>query len=201
MTALTLPAGGMFSIVTTADPRGRSPVWKALLGLPQYGDDHIDYAADTDAQRNLWAVRLDEAVLRAEKPVLLVASGASCFATAWWARLSPAAYVSRVAGALLFDPLARAHEEAVAEKFASPRMELPFPSAIVGRKARRSDVETRIAALADGWGSGMLDLAGERPWPAQGNAWQQAGALLNRATARVVERRLRVAEALGVEIV
>ena len=193
MTALTLAAAGPFSILTTADPRRRAPGWKALLDLPRFGDTHVDYAADTDAQRNLWAVRMDEAVLRADKPVLLVASGASCFAAAWWARLSPADYVSRVAGALLFDPLPHGSEAGLADRFASPRIALPFPSAIVGGKPK--DI-ARIAALADGWGSGMLDMADR---PALGSAWQQAAALLNRATARVVERRMRVAEALGIE--
>src|SRR4051812_24931691 len=102
MTSLALHANA-FSIVTIG--RGsRTPVWKALLDWPRFGDTHVDYAADTPARRNLWAARLDEAVLHADKPVLLIASGESCLATAWWARLSPSGYVSKVAGALLFAP-------------------------------------------------------------------------------------------------
>ncbi|RYD65997.1 MAG: hypothetical protein EOP58_06380 [Sphingomonadales bacterium] len=107
MTSLALPSD-LFSVVTTAAPGSRAPAWKVLLDWPRYGDTHIDYAADTPGQRNIWAVRLDEAVLRADKPVLLIASGESCLAAAWWARLSPADYVAKVAGALLFAPRAGA---------------------------------------------------------------------------------------------
>ena len=186
MTSLALHANP-FSIVTTG-PRSRAPAWKALLDWPRFGDTHVDYAADTPAQRNLWAARLDEAVLRADKPVLLIASGESCVATAWWARLSPAGYVSRVAGALLFAPRGVREGDV---RFASPGTRLPFPSAIVERNATR-----RALALAEGWGSGLL----EQSWDAGGEAgpWQHAQAALMRLTARIVERDLRIARAFDV---
>jgi uncharacterized protein len=140
-------------------------------------------------QRNLWAARLDGAVLAAERPVLLVADGASCFAAAWWARLSPSSYVSRIAGALLLDPGA---DDAAG--FASPRVPLPFPSIVVSdRKAAE-----RLAALAESWGSGMAQapaLIGRR-----GGKWHAAQEALARITARVVERELRVADTLAVAL-
>ena len=201
MTAMTLPSGDLFSVITTADRRTRSPSWKAMLNWPRFGDSHIDYSADTPAQRNIWAARLDEAVLHAERPVLLVASGASCFATAWWARLSPANYVSRVAGALLFTPLARtgARDPELAEKFASPRIALPFPSAIVSEEAGSGKWSEQVEALAESWGSRFLESGWERE-AIEGSAWNQAQGLILRMTARVVERRMRVAEALGLAV-
>lgn len=191
MAALALPASDLFSIVTTGDSRTRSPIWKAKLNWPKFGDTHIDYAADTFAQRNIWAARLDEAVRQADKPVLLVASGESCFAAAWWARLSPLPYVSRVAGALLFAPDG-SHDS---EKFASPRGSLPFPTTIIDGKAR---LDRRTLALAEGWGSELI----ERGWEAraEANGWQQAQAVLMRLTGHMVERRLRVAEGLGISL-
>jgi predicted alpha/beta hydrolase family esterase len=194
MTAITLPANNLFSVITTGE-RKQAPSWKSLLNLPQFGDAHIDYAADTDAQRNLWATRLDEAVRQAERPVLLVASGASCFATVWWARLSPRGYVSRVAGALLFNPIDPAIMDA-AGRFASPRTALPFPSAVVERTTRRGELKAQVLALAEGWGSGLLDVSADQDRLETGGAWQHAHALLARATARVVERRMRAADAL-----
>jgi predicted alpha/beta hydrolase family esterase len=198
MALLTLPAGNLFSVVTTADRGTRSPPWKLLRDWPKFGDTHVDYASDTAAQRNLWAARLDEAVLRAGKPVLLIASGESCFATVWWARLSPASYVSRVAGALLFTPLQyHAPAEDVLDKFASPRAALPFPSAIIVGARSRGTRDGRILALAEGWGSRLaedgdaMDVAGT-------GAWQQAHRAVMRLTAHVVEGKMRVAEALGV---
>ncbi|WP_034161057.1 alpha/beta hydrolase [Sphingomonas sp. ERG5] len=195
MTAITLPASDLFSVITTGDRRHRSALWP-LPDLFRAGDAHVDYAADTDAQRNLWAVRLDEAVRRAERPVLLVASGASCFAAAWWARLSPSYYVSQVAGALLFDPLGHGGDAEVAERFASPHIALPFPSAIIGRDTRRDSREP-LHLLAEGWGGAILDMAADQDQLDAGGAWQQAHAFISRATARVVERRMRVADALG----
>lgn len=191
MASMALTNADLFSIVTTADRGARSPSWKSLLNWPKVGDDHIDYAADTPAQRNIWAARLDEAVRRADKPVLLIASGESCFATACWARLSPASYVSRVAGALLFTPHARKGGDP--ERFASPRIVLPFPTAIVqGQRAP----DARILALADSWGSRFLD----QPRAPAASAWDQAQDAILRLTARVVERDMRIAECFDVKI-
>ncbi|MCW3847892.1 alpha/beta hydrolase [Sphingomonas sp. LB-2] len=186
MASLALPAD-LFAIVTTSDRSQKSPLWKSLLDWPRSGDSHIDYAADTLARRNIWAARLDQAVLRSEKPVLLVASGESCLATAWWARLSPASYVSKVAGALLFAPTPGDEADS---RFASPRAALPFPSAVIDHASH-----DRIEALAQGWGSAF-----EKDWegPAEARAWHQAQAMLMRMTASLVERRMRAADALGI---
>jgi hypothetical protein len=127
--------------------------------------------------------------------VLLVADGANCLATAWWARLSPASYVSKVAGALLFAPHGDA---ATAERFASPRIALPFPSAIFdGRSVQRA---AEVRALAESWGSRVVEDGPARLDAPPSPAWQQAQAILMRLTAGVVERELRVAEALGVRL-
>lgn len=198
MTAIPFPASDLFSVITTMDNRRRAPGWKVLFNLPTWGDTNVDYAADTVAQRNLWAARMDDAILRAEKPVLLVASGASCFATAWWARLSPASYVSRVAGALLFNPLGNDDTADVAEKFASPETKLPFPTAIVGRITKQHELEARLAALADDWGSGTLSIMPRGRTTLGRQNWRRAHALLMNATERLVDRRMRVADALGI---
>ncbi len=198
MTAMTMPISDLFSVVTLSDPANRAPSWKALLGWPDRGDAHLDHHAGTDAQRNLWASRLDDAVTRSQRPVLLVAEGESCHATAWWARLSPASYVSKVAGALLFAPRGDA---ATAQKFLSPRVVLPFPSAVVdGHAPSHAD---EVQALAASWGSRFVEagpVSIAAPEPVQGPAWQQAHGLLMRLTANVVDRKLRVAETLGVRL-
>ncbi|MBO9499050.1 MAG: alpha/beta hydrolase [Novosphingobium sp.] len=187
MTAIALPSNDLFSVITTGGGDRRAS-WRSLLGLPDPGSAHV--AFDSGSQRGIWAARLDEAVLRADKPVLLVANGESCFAAAWWARLSPASYVSRVAGALLVDPLGRSVDPEAEERFISPRIALPFPSAVLSGSARRGEWIDRIEQLAEGWGSGVARTS-------DGSAWEQAQDLILRATARVVERRMRVAETLG----
>jgi predicted alpha/beta hydrolase family esterase len=196
MTAMTMPISDLFSVVTLSDPANRSPSWKALLGWPDRGDAHLDHHSGTDAQRNLWASRLDDAVTRSTRPVLLVAEGESCHATAWWARLSPASYVSRVAGAVLFAPRG---DSDTAQKFLSPRVVLPFPSAVVDSHAQRDADE--VQALAASWGSRLVET-GPAPLapPAQEPAWQQAHGLLMRLTATMIDRKLRVAETFGVRL-
>lgn len=198
MASLALPTGDLFSVITTGR-HGHEPAWKSLLNWPSFGDAHVDYAADTPAQRNIWATHLDEAVLRADKPVLLVASGESCFAAAWWARLSPASYVSKVAGALLFTPMPGGRTQAdTLEKFASPRVTLPFPTAIVDGAGI---TDQRMQSLAESWGSGFLDAAAEAPAPPGGTtAWQQAQNAVMRLTARVLEHDLRIARTLRVDL-
>lgn len=191
MTSLALPAGDLFSVITTGERDSRAASWKSLLNWPRFGDHHVDYEADTPAQRNRWAVRMDEAVMRAEKPVLLVASGETCHAAAWWARLSPTPYVSRVAGALLFAPLDRKRD--ADDRFASPRIVLPFPSAVVG--ADSGALDQRVLALAEGWGSRFVEQGRDT----EEGAWQQAQNLVLRLTARVVERDMRIANCFPVD--
>jgi hypothetical protein len=100
------------------------------------------------AGRNLWAARLDEAVRLAEQPVVLVAHGVSCFAVAWWARLSPTSYVSKVAGALFVGPLGKI--AAPEQRFAGPTTLVPFPSILADRAAEARD-------LARSWGSRFVE--------------------------------------------
>ncbi len=59
MASLALQTGDLFSVITTSGRQGREPAWKSLLNWPRFGDAHIDYAADTAAQRNIWVAQLD----------------------------------------------------------------------------------------------------------------------------------------------
>jgi hypothetical protein len=106
--------------------------------------------------RNLWAAKLDEAVRLAEEPVFLVAHGVSCFAVAWWARLSPASYVEKVAGALFIHPLGSAVQASPEQLFAGPSIRVPFPSVIADRVADASE-------LARSWGSRFIETSAVRP--------------------------------------
>lgn len=100
--------------------------------------------------RNLWAARLDEAVRLTERPVILVAHGIGCFAVTWWARLSPASYVEKVAGAVFVRPLGSAIAASPDQLFAGPRLRIAFPSIL-------ADTGAEAAALARDWGSRFLD--------------------------------------------
>lgn len=168
---------GRFSIITIAAPGGSSPIWTRRLRWPDQGDDHV--ALGDGERRGIWAARLDAAVMRADRAVVLVAEGVGCHAASWWARLSPAGYVSRVAGALLFDPpVQEPHDRAA---FASPAISLPFPSLVLAGNAADAP-----AAAISGWGSRLLDGRRQRVGDLQ--PWRSAQRLIGRVTATVVDR-------------
>ncbi|MDT8758632.1 alpha/beta hydrolase [Sphingomonas psychrotolerans] len=186
-TALTLPANLSLVEISAA----ASASLRELFGVPAQA--HVPYRANTPSERNLLGARLDSAVTRAEGAVLLVAEGAGCFATAWWARLSPASYVSRVAGAVFLDPIDEGENvEALLDTFASPRTHLPFPSIVLGRDDRQALPTSQVRTLAEGWGSGVV--AGSRSDPT--GPLRRTRGIIARFTAGVVAREVRTHRAL-----
>jgi hypothetical protein len=122
----------------------------------------------------------------------LVAQGASCFAAAWWARLSPSSYVSRVAGALFFNPFDD-DGAAIADtlrKFNSPRSALPFPSILLDG----GPATERLRAVAGDWGSRLADARDlGQMRTAKAGPWRHAQRMIERYTANVVKRDIRTA--------
>lgn len=183
-TALAMP--GPFSIVTLAERGPRASAWCELFDWPDIGHAHVELSTATSQARNASAARLDDAVLQADRPVLLLAEGAACFAAAWWARLSPTPYVSRVAGALLFRPTANG---GVDESFASPRIQLPFPSLLVDDRAALDHAH----ALAGDWGSGLTDARDVQRGRGRASPWRHAQRMIERYTLSIVARDVRTA--------
>ncbi|WP_213981136.1 alpha/beta hydrolase [Sphingomonas sp. dw_22] len=189
--ALALPGG--FSIVTIAE--GRPSAWGALFESGPQPDAHIPFKARTTAERNVLAAKLDAAVMQADRAVLLLAQGAGCFATAWWARLSPTSYVSRVAGALFFEPIEKdeGSVDGLLDTFASPRSALPFPSIVLGGETVRAGLRPQVRSLAESWGSRVV-IGGHAAIDSPLSRTRRA---IERFTANMVERDMRVADALG----
>ncbi|MEG3179708.1 alpha/beta hydrolase [Sphingomonas sp. LT1P40] len=183
MTLALAPSPDRFSILTISDANGATPAWNARFGWPSAGDSHLAFDFDRAGQRSIWAAQLDAAVLRADRAVLIVAEGLGCHAASWWARLSPSHYVSRVAGALLFDPDMADEADIRRGQFASPRTALPFPSMVVADRLPGSD-PAAFGPLADGWGSRLV--AGNRQRSRIQPAWRNAQRLVERLTAAVV---------------
>jgi uncharacterized protein len=191
MTLVTAPLE-RFSVITTGN--GPARALSALFDAPLRSDAHLDYSSETPRQRSLWAAKLDSAILHAERPVLLVANGASCFAATWWARLSPRDYINRVAGALLIDPIAGEGDAAL---FASPKIRLPFPSLLLSGDTPDTAITERVQALATGWGSAVGGIPQLPHARRSGSHWQGARELVLRMTAGIVERRAQAADALA----
>lgn len=183
-----------FSIITlpmAGRPGGeRATPWENLFAWPRQGDIQVPFDAASREARDIWATRLDHAVAHADKAVLLVAEGAACLASIWWARLSPSDYVSKVAGALFFQPSSvdALHRQS-GELFASPEALLPFPSLVV-------DGAVHGPALATICGGRLVSPPRATPQPT--GMWRQAQRLIERLSSGVVEQDLRVLRTLGI---
>ena len=119
--------------------------------------------------RGDWSARLQETLIDAPGPVVLVASGLGCILTAWWAAHSPAA--AKVRGALLVAPT-DVEQPALREQLPgwSPiaRQPLPFPSMVVaGPPLSGACSPQRAQALAQAWGAVFIagDETADAPIP------------------------------------
>lgn len=190
-----LRLNGPFAIITlpmavTGDQTDRAMPWEQLFAWPRKGHVQLPFDDGSREARDIWATRLDHAVAQADRAVLLVAEGAACLASVWWARLSPSHYVSKVAGALFFQPpAATALGRQGGQLFASPDAALPFPSLV-------ADGSSNASALARLCGGQLLQPPVAAAIPT--GMWRQAQRLIERLSAGVVEQDMRVLRTLGI---
>lgn len=121
------------------------PLVLVVPGLGNSGPDHwqtrweaqipdcerVDLGVWDDPHRNTWVNKINLAVHRAGRPVILVAHSLGCHAVAWWAEYERPAYGNPVVGALLVAPpdVEREGVDARLARFAPPpRSALPFPA-------------------------------------------------------------------------
>lgn len=194
MSAGAILSHDRFSFVTIAGPGDAIPAWTRLLRWPSIGDQHIDLPLRADSDRSVWAARLDDVVNHAEHAVVLIAEGVHCSAASWWARLSPAHYVERVAGALFFDPDDVRDVDPQRSPFLAPPIALPFPSIVVADSGVTNNDRGAISALTAQWGSRVVDAS--RPRKQDQTAWRAAQRLIERATFAVVAHDIRRARKL-----
>lgn len=156
-------------------------------------------------RRGDWMAQLEQAVLAAPTPALLVADGLGCLLVAAWA--GHTRHAGQVAGALLVAPrdTDRLADDAPPQLFnwrPIERRRLPFASWLVSTGAAASASEggadgtsTAFAAqLAADWGSQPADIAAPRPQAGPGaladapgdGGWPQGLALLSSKRGRAV---------------
>ena len=121
----------------------------------------VDLGTWDTPHRNTWINKLNLAIHRQNRPVVLVAHSLGCLLVAWWARFEQREWQSPVVGALLvappevdFFPL----DERVSAFAPTPTEPLPFPSRLV---ASRDDPWMGFhtsQALARRWGSTLVDV-------------------------------------------
>ncbi|MBA4087927.1 MAG: esterase [Novosphingobium sp.] len=155
---------------------GQDPLILTVPGLGNSGPGHwqtqweqdlpdcrrVDLGLWHDPHRNTWVNKINLAVHRSDRPVVLVAHSLGCLAVAWWAEFEKPAD-GKVLGALLVAPPdveVRPIDRRLTRFAPFPQGELPFPSILV---ASRNDPYMGIGQarqLARIWGSNFVD-AGE----------------------------------------
>lgn len=186
----------LFSIVTIAEAGARPPAWQSRLHWPDTGESHIALEMNRPRRQSVWATQLDDAVMQADRAVLFVAEGVGCFAASWWARLSPSHYVSKVAGALLLDPVAPPQDEDKRQLFASPAIKLPFPSLVLTGDGGGFASDPALGAQVDAWGGRLLAGGRQRSGDSDPRAWASAQRLMRRISRAVIVNDIRRARAL-----
>lgn len=186
----------LFSVITIAEAGARPPAWRSRLQWPDTGDAHIALEMHRPRRQSVWATQLDDAVMQADRAVLFVAEGVGCFAASWWARLSPSHYVSRVAGAVLLDPVAPPQEEAKPALFASPAIALPFPSLVLTGEGADLSRDPELGAQVNSWGARQLAGGRQRGGSGDARAWLSAQRLVRRISRAVIANDIRRARAL-----
>lgn len=148
-----------------------------------YGYQRVEQHDWMHPLRGDWSARLEETVIDAPAPVILVAHSLGCILTAWWAAHSRHAS-GKVQGALLVAP-----GDVERPELAGPlrgwtpisMRSLPFPSILVGSRNDPYCSFERVHALADAWGSRFVDLGARGHINAESGLgdWPEGHALLD----------------------
>jgi hypothetical protein len=168
-----------------------------VLVLPGYGDSGPEHwqtrwerrhgyirVAQDDWERpelSAWMRRLDDAVARAPRPVILVAHSLGC---ALIAHAGPGCLAGRVAGALLVAPPDVDEILYLLPEIASfapmPTSPLPFPSIVVASATDPYAEPARVRAFARGWGARLVEVGDAGHINAESNLadWERGHALL-----------------------
>lgn len=184
----------------------RDPVILTIPGLGNSGAGHwqtrwedtlpdcrrVDLGLWDDPHRNTWVNKINLAIERAERPVVLVAHSLGCHAVAWWAeyeRLSGGGSLSKVIGALLVAPpdVEDTPIDRRLTRFAPvPAGELPFRSVIVASRDDPYMPFGQARALARQWGASFADAGAAGHINARSDLgdWTFGRLLLNRLLPR-----------------
>ncbi|WP_260929037.1 RBBP9/YdeN family alpha/beta hydrolase [Novosphingobium sp. 9] len=109
-----------------------------------------------EPHRNTWVNKLNLAIQRADRPVVIVTEDIAALALAWWVEFEAVGPENAVTGAIIVNPpdldLPGA-DERLARFGAVPRRELPFRSFLVSDLEGSVGRQRSLARLARDWGA------------------------------------------------
>lgn len=140
-----------------------------------------------------WVAALEQAIVSAAGPVILIAHSLGCMAVVHWAAHAPRALLQQVQGALLVAPadVERPNCPPALRNFAPiPKAPLPFPCQVVGSDNDPAISAPRALELAREWGAeaGILTGAGHINVKSGHQCWEQGFAYLYRLQGRLEQR-------------
>lgn len=175
----------------TARPDRRAPLILLVPGMAEAGADHwqahwerqlpdcarVELGASEEPHRNTWVNRLNLAIHRAGRPVILVAHSLGCHAVAWWNEYERPSADGPVQGALLVAPPEVEHgaiDGRLARFAPVMRTPMPFPTIVAASRDDPRISFMRARRLARIWKSRFVDAgwlghldagSGVRDWP------------------------------------
>jgi uncharacterized protein len=133
-TSLYSPAREPLILIVPESAEAGPDHWQSRWERHRHNCRRIDLGMWDEPHRNTWINKLNLAIYRAERPVVLVAHGLGCLTVAWWAEYERPAPGGAVIGALMIappDPDRPGQDARVAKFAACPRQPLPFPAFVV----------------------------------------------------------------------
>ena len=134
--------------------------WQSHWECEFTDSQRVDLGMWDNPNRNTWVNKLNLAIQRAGRPVILVAHSLGCHAIAWWAEYERPFYGHPVAGALLVAPPeveGGAIDKRLTRFAPVPPGRLPFPS-ILAASCNDPYIDFgRAKRLARIWGSRLVD--------------------------------------------
>lgn len=137
--------------------------WQTLWEQQSADYQRVDLGMWDKPHRNTWVNKLNLAIHKAGRPVVLVAHSLGCHVVAWWAQLEQPGADSQVKGALLVAPPEVDFfpaDDRLAKFAPTPQGPLPFPSILAASRNDRFMGIRTARRLANSWGSRFAD-AGE----------------------------------------
>lgn len=134
--------------------------WQSLWEDDLPDSQRVDLGMWEDPHRNTWVNKLNLAIYRAGRPVVLVAHSLGCLAVAWWAAYERPAFGNPIVGALLVAPPdvdKPGVDPRLARFSACPREPLPFSSFLVASRNDPYCPQRTARMLAKDWDVRFVD--------------------------------------------
>lgn len=139
-----------------------------------------------EPHRNTWVNKLNLAIRRAERPVVVVTEDIAALALAWWVEFESIGADNPVLGALVVNPPnvdLPGSDRRLARFGACPRQTLPFPSFLVADPRASLTHQRALARLAVDWGAAPITDDTRGNWP---QGWVLLHTVLGEEAANVI---------------